>query len=129
MTLPSIGGGQQLGNGSGEVVMGYQGTPVAKTAAATLTAAELTNGIITYTGAAANLTLPTVATLETLLTNARDNSYFDFSVIDLAGAGVPTIVTNTGWTLVGNMAIAAGEGERFRARKTGTGTWTLYRIG
>lgn len=127
--LATLGGGQQLGNGSTETVLAVQATPVAKTAAATLTAAELTNGIITYTGATADITLPTVALLEALLTNAKNDSCFEFIVLDLNGAGRPTIVTATGWTLVSSMAVAANVGARFRARKTGVGTWTLYRMG
>lgn len=127
--LASIGGGQQVGTGNAEVMLDIQSAPVAKTAAATLTAAELTNGIITFTaGAAANLTLPTVAALETLVSAAKADSCFDFSIIDLGGVGQATVVTNTGWTLVGSMAVTANQGVRFRARKTGASAWTLYRI-
>ena len=128
-TLPGVGGGQQIGDGNTEVRLMTQGTPVAKTAAATLTAAELTNGLITYTGAAANLTLPTVTTLEALVTAAKVDSCFDFSLIDLGGAGQPTIVTNTGWTLVGDMSPGGSQAQRYRARKTGDSAWTLYNIG
>lgn len=129
MALPNIGGGRQIGDGNeSEINLGIQVAPTAKTAAATLTAAELTKGIITYNGATANLTLPTVANLEAALVNAKTNSCFDVTVIDLGGAGVATIVTNTGWTLVGSMATIANVGTQFRARKTGAAAWTLYRV-
>ena len=73
MALPNGAGGYQLGDGNlTEVTMGVQSTPVAKTAAATLTAAEITSGIITYTGAVANLTFPTVALTEALVSSAKD---------------------------------------------------------
>jgi hypothetical protein len=39
-----------------------------------------------------------------------------------------SVTTNTGWTLVGGMAQAITTSARFRARKTGTGAWTLYRL-
>lgn len=129
--LPIVGGGQQLTDGNSEIILGVQVTPTAKTAAATLTAAELQTGIITYTGAAANLTLPTVSDLEATVSNAKVNSSFDFIVLDLNGAGRATVVATagTGWTLVGSMATSANLAARFRARKTGTGAWTLYRVG
>lgn len=129
MTIATIGGGQQIGNGNtADPLLYSQAAPVAKTAAATLTAAEITSGLISYTGSAANLTLPLATDLDTLLSGAKTDSYFDFWVIDLAGAGRATIVTNTGWTLVGTMASLSGLGVQFRARKTGVGTWTLYRL-
>jgi hypothetical protein len=113
----------------GEVVFVPQTTPVAKTAAAVLTAAELANGLITYNGAAANLTLPTVALLEASLSNAEANDSFEFVVLDLGGAGRPTIITSTGWTLVGSMVnTAASLPATYRARKTADGAWTLYRV-
>lgn len=134
MTLAAIGGGQMLGNGSAEPMLFNQGAPTAKTAAATLTAAEIAAGFLTYTGAAANLTLPTVADLEAYLTMAqRKDLAFEFAVLDLAGAGRATIVTNTGWTLAGSMATTSNTCARFLARKTSnpgeTAAWTLYRFG
>jgi hypothetical protein len=66
--------------------------------------------------------------MDTLFSNAKPSSAFDFSVINLSGANIGTIATNTGWTLVGGMAVAVSYSGRFRARKTGTGTWTLYRL-
>jgi hypothetical protein len=44
--------------------------------------------------------------------------------------GVGTLTVNTGWTLVGSgLTTASGFGAIFRARKTGDGTYTCYRIG
>jgi hypothetical protein len=75
-----------------------------------------------------------VATLEAALPSAdKAGVAFDFSVVNVDGSssGVITLVTNTGWTLVGLMTVVAtaGTAQMFRARKTGSGTWTLYRIG
>ena len=129
MALPNGAGGYQLGDGNlTEVTLGVQGAPVAKTAAAVLTAAELTSGIITYTGAVANLTLPTTALTEALVTSAKDNSCFDVVIINIGGTNTVSVVGGTGWSTVGSLAIAAGVSARFLARKTGDLTWTLYRI-
>lgn len=128
--LPISGKGFQVGLGlSTEPILGVQPTPTAKTAAATLTAAELMTGIITYTGAAANLTLPTVTLLEDLIGEVKNDTSFEFSLIDLGGAGQPTIVVGTGWTLVGDVSPASGTAQKYRARKTAAGAWTLYQIG
>jgi len=129
MALPNGAGGYQLGDGNlTEVVMDVQSTPVAKTAAAVLTAAELTSGIITYTGAVANLTLPTVALTEALVSSAKDNSSFDVVIINTGATNAATVVVGTGWTIVGAAAVSAATSAQFRARKTGDLAWTLYRI-
>ena len=129
MPLPNGAGGYQLGDGNlTEVTMDVQGTPVAKTAAAVLTAAELTSGIITYTGAVANLTLPTVALTEALVSSAKDNSSFEVVIINIGATNAATVVVGTGWTIVGAAAVAAGTSGQFRARKTGDLAWTLYRV-
>ena len=137
MTLPSIGGGRQVGDGNiNEVVLGTQSTPATATSTATLTIAQLVTGIVLGSpgSSAATYTLPTVALTEALLVNAKVNSSFDFSVtnVDGSGSGVITVAATagTGWTIVGLATVAATAGTtgRFRARKTGTGTWTLYRL-
>ena len=127
-TLPNGAGGYQLGDGNlTEVTIGVQAAPTSKAAAATLTAAELTNGIIIYTGATASLTLPTVADTEALVSSAKNNSSFDVNFIN-TGAGTLTIAAGTGWTLVGTVTSATVTSAAWRARKTGDGAWSLYRI-
>ena len=129
MALPNGGGGYQLGDGNlSEVTLGVQSTPVAKTAAAVLTAAELTNGIVTYSGAVANITLPTVALTEALVSSAKVNSSFDFSIINIGGTNTATVVAGTGWTLVGVVTVLALVSSSWRAVKTGDGTWSAYRL-
>jgi len=138
MALPSIGGGRQVGDGNiNEPVLGACPAPATATGDATLTAAQLTNGIILGSpgSSAAAYTLPTVAALETYLGNAtKVGSCFDFTSgnVDGSGSGVITITTNTGWTITsqGLMTIAAtaGTAQSYRARKTGDGTWRLYRL-
>jgi len=135
MALPNGAGGYQLGDGNiSEVQISTQAAPATATATATLTAAQLANGIIlgSPSSSAASYTLPTVADVEALVSSAKVNSSFDFSVVNVdgSGGGVITLVTNTGWTLVGLMTVVAtaGTAQAFRARKTGDGSWTLYRI-
>ena len=129
MAIANGAGGYQVGDGNlSEVTLGTQTTPVAKTAAATLTAAELTNGIITYTGAAVAITLPTVADTEALVSSAKVNSSFDFSIINTGATNAATLTVGTGWTLVGVAAVSAVTSSTWRARKTGDGSWTAYRL-
>jgi uncharacterized protein YjdB len=130
MAIPNGSGGYQVGDGNqGEVILAPQGAPAAYTAAAApLLSQDLAGGLITYnSGSGANLQLPTVANLEAVASSANNDTAFDFSVIAL-GAGTATVTTNTGWTLVGSMAAATTVSGRFRARKTGDLSWTLYRI-
>jgi hypothetical protein len=127
MALPNGAGGYQLGDGNlNEVLLGVTSV-LAKTAAATLTAAELSNDVITYNGATANLTLPLATDLDNTVSSAKVNSSFQFNVVN-TGSNTATIVTNTGWTLVGSMAVATTVSGQFLAVKTGTGAWSLYRI-
>jgi len=128
MALPNGGGGYQVGDGNlSQVLLEIQVAPVSKSAAATLTAAELINGIVQYTGASASITFPTVADTEVLVSSAKVNSAFDINFIN-TGAGTLTIAAGTGWTLVGTVTSATLTSAAWRARKTGDGTWTAYRI-
>jgi hypothetical protein len=130
MALPNGAGGYQLGDGNvGEAQLFVQGAPTALTAAATLTAAQLANGLFTYTGAAVNLTLPTVALVEADISSAsKVNAAFDFTIVNTGATNAATLVVGTGWTIVGAAAVAAATSGQFRARKTGDGAWTAYRI-
>jgi hypothetical protein len=130
--LPNGGGGYQIGTGNAsEAQLIVQGAPTALTAAATATVAQLVNGLFTFNGTAGNLTLPTVAELEAGIPNAtRVDIAFDFHIINIdATTDDVTVAAGTGWTLVGNMVVTETTSGHFRARKTGVGTWTLYRIG
>jgi hypothetical protein len=96
-----------------------------------MTTAQLANGLFVFNGTAGNLTLPTVAQVEADISSAsKVNAAFDFFVINAdATTDVVTLATGTGWTIVGAAAVAAATSAHFRARKTGDGTWTAYRIG
>lgn len=135
MALPNGAGGYQIGDGNtNEVQLTIQPAPPTATVTATLTAAQITGGILLGSPgtSAAAYTLPAVTTLESTVSSAKVNSAFDFSVcnVDGSSSGVITMTAGTGWTIVGLATIAATAGTTgsFRARKTGDGTWTLYRL-
>jgi hypothetical protein len=129
MALPNGAGGYQIGDGNlGEVILGTQQAPVAKTAAATLTAAELATGIITYTGAAVNLTMPLGTDLDAAFSSMKVNSSFDFHIINIGGTNAATVTANTGVTLVGVAAVSANTACNWRVRKTADATYVAYRI-
>ena len=133
MALPNGSGGYQIGDGNnGEPLFFPQVAPLALTAAATASPAELVAGLFTFNGTAGNLTLPTVALLEAAYPSMseKNDSAFDFFVIniDASGSDAITVAVGTGWTLVGAGAVSAGTSAHFRCRKTGVGAWTVYRI-
>jgi len=131
MALPNGAGGYQLGDGNvGEAQLFVQGAPTAVAAAATMTTAELANGLFVFNGAAGSLTLPTVAQVEADISSAsKVNAAFDFVIINAdATTDDVTLAAGTGWTIVGNAVVVEATSAQFRARKTGDGTWTAYRI-
>ncbi len=132
MALPNGSGGYQVGDGNnGEPWFFPQVAPLALTAGATASPAELVSGLFTFNGTAGNLVLPTVALLEAAYPSMseKNDSAFDFFVINIdAGADAITVAVGTGWTLVGAGAVSAGTSGHFRCRKTGVGAWTVYRI-
>jgi hypothetical protein len=140
MALPNGAGGYQIGDGNlTEVQMNTQATPATATVTATLTTAQLLNGIIlgTPTTTAAAYTLPLATDLDAVVSSAKVGSSFEFVVINTngSGAGVITITTNTGWSIgtsgsQGLMTVTtAGTAQNYRAVKTGDAAWSLYRVG
>lgn len=132
MALPNGTGGYQLGDGTAnEALMFYQGAPTAIAAAAVMTVAQLQNGLFVFDGAAGDLTLPTVADLEAGMPSAtKVGVAFDFYIVNIdGGADDVTLKESTGWTIVGVAKVDNATSGHFRARKTGDGTWTAYRLG
>ena len=132
MAIPSVGGGYQIGDGNiNETPLGIQPAPQTATSTATLTAAQITGGILVgdTTTTAATYTLPTVTLLEAQLTNAKVNSSFDLAIVNVGtSSGTITMAVGTGWTITGLATVTYTTSATFRARKTGTGAWTLYRL-
>lgn len=128
MAFPSTGNGYQNTDGNvNEITLSIQGAPATVSAAGTLTAAQLLTGLIVASGTPGTQTLPTVALLEAALPNVKVDSGFNLNLINTAGS-TATVATGTGWTIVGTATAATVTSAAFRARKTGDGAWTLYRI-
>jgi hypothetical protein len=104
-----------------------QPTPATYAAAATLTIADLKTGIITYTGTAATLTLPTGTATEVGFGAIYTNMAFEWSVIN-TGAGICTIGAGTNHTIVGSATVAIGASARFTSRRTASLTFVSYRL-
>jgi hypothetical protein len=139
MALPTIGGGQQIGDGNlNEVLLGFNAAPQTATATATLTVTQIINGLLvgSPSTSAASYTLPTAALIDATLTNAKVGSTFDLTIVNLGtSSGLITVVVGTGITAVGNLVIAitgsaagVGGAAQFRFRKTGDAAYTVYRI-
>ena len=136
MALPKSGGGYQLGDGNiDEPIIDLIPEPVSIAATATLTAAQVLNGLILANSgvtAQQTYTLPTVANLEAALSNSdRVGTSFTFRVVILGtSSGTAVIAAGTGWTVSGSltMTIPVTTGAMFVARKSAAGAWTLYRV-
>ena len=136
MALPNGGGGYQIGDGNlNEPLIDAIPAPVSVTATATLTSAQVLNGLILANSgvtSAQTYTLPTVALLEADLTNSdKVGTSFTFRVVNLGtSSGTAIIAAGTGWTITGSltMTIPVTTGATLVARKTGAGAWVLYRV-
>ncbi len=136
MALPNGAGGYQVGDGNvNDPFIDLTAEPISITATATLTPAQVLNGLILANSgitAAQTYTLPTVADLEAVLVNSdRIGTTFSFKLVNL-GTSLATaaIAAGTGWTVSGSltMTIPIGVGAELLARKTAAGAWTLYRV-
>jgi hypothetical protein len=139
MALPNSGGGYQFTDGNtNEIVMGVQAAPQTATATATLTAAQITGGLLVATAGtgAVSYTMPTAAAIDAVFVNSKVNSTFDLKVVNLGtSSGIVTMIVGTGITAVGNLLVAitgsaagVGGAAQFLFRKTGDAAYTVYRI-
>jgi len=134
MAIPNGGGGQQIGAGNpAETLMGRLAAPQTATSTATLTAAQVTGNwlVANPSTSAATYTLPTGALIDAAVPNASVGSTFDLYVVNTGTtSGTVTLATATGITDGGNafVAVAITSSALFRFRKTGDGTWTVYKV-
>ena len=134
MALPSIGGGRQLGDGNtNELILGTQAAPATATSTATLTAAQVTSGMLVAnpSTSAATYTLPTGAQIDAVMTNAKVNSTFGLAIVNIGtSSGTVTLSMGTGLTDGGNAAVAVAitSSALFRFRRTGDNAWTVYKV-
>jgi len=136
MALPNGGGGYQVGDGNlNEPLIDAIPLPISITAAATLTPAQVLNGVFLANSGVTTTqtyTLPTVALLEATLSNSEKvGTSFMFRVVNLGtSSGTAVIAAGTGWTVSGSltMTIPVTTGAAMLARKSAEGAWTLYRV-
>jgi hypothetical protein len=135
MALPNGAGGYQVGAGNRqETIMGAMAAPQTATATATLTAAQIVNQMLVAnpSATAATYTLPTGALIDAAVPNATVGSTFDLSIVNIGtDSGAVTLAVSTGVTNGGNalVALAVATSGLFRFRKTGDGTYVVYRLG
>jgi hypothetical protein len=133
MALPNGAGGYQVGDGNlSELVMGYAAAPQTATSTATLTAAQVTGGMLVAnpSTSAATYTLPTAAAIDAVVTSAKVGSTFQLSLVNTGtSSGAVTLATATGLTDGGNafVAVAVTSSAVFTFRKTGDAAWTVYK--
>jgi hypothetical protein len=135
--IPNGDGGYQIGTGNiNEADFVNTSAPISIAASATLTAAQVLNGLILansgVSSGAQTYVLPTVADFEAAFPSAvKVGATYQFNLVNL-GTGTATAIVSagTGWTVTGSltMTIPITTGATLVARKTGTGTWTLYRV-
>lgn len=135
MALASSGAGYQVGDGNlNEVRMGAMNAPNTATSTATLTTTQLLGGILLGSPgtSAATYTTPTGTQIDAVLSNAKMGSTFDLVIqnVDGSSSGVITLAGGTGVTISGlaTVAATAGTANRWIFRKTGTATYTAYRV-
>jgi hypothetical protein len=137
MAFPNGAGGYQVGDGNlNELIIGYQAAPLSAAATATLTAAQVTAGILLVGSgatAAQTYTLPSATLIDAILTSAKVGSTFDLFVVNLgtsSGTGALAMGTGTGFTDGGNatVALAITSSALFRFRKTADNAYTVYKI-
>jgi hypothetical protein len=136
MAIPNGAGGYQVGDGNvSDPLIDLTAEPISITATATLTPAQVLNGLILANSgitSAQTYTLPTVSDLEAVLVNSeRIGTTFSFKLVNLGtSSGTAIVAAGTGWTVSGSltMTIPVTTGAELLARKTAAGAWTLYRV-
>jgi hypothetical protein len=106
-----------------------QDAPVAANTTATLTAANIQNGIVTSdtTAAGVDLTLPTGTDMDTAFVGNYVNQTVHWSVIN-TGTNAAALLAGADHTIVGAAVVATGTSGRFATRRTAANTWVSYRI-
>ena len=137
MAFPNGAGGYQIGSGNlSEVILGYENTPLSVDATATLSAAQVTSGILLVgSGAttAQTYTLPSAALIEAVVSSAKVGSTFDLFVVNLgtsSGTAALAMGTGTGFSNGGNATttVAVTTSAMYRFRKTGDNAYSVYKV-
>lgn len=135
MALPNGAGGYQLGDGNlNEITLEYAAAPQTATTTATLTAAQITGGMLVAnpgSGSAATYTLPTAASVDAIVSSAKVGSTFDLNLINIGtSSGTAVLALGSGFTDGGNAltTVAVTSSALYRFRKTGDAAYTVYKV-
>ena len=134
MAIPNGAGGYQLGDGNrNELRLGYSAAAQTATSTATLTAAQITGGVLVAnpSTSAATYTLPSGTDIDAVVTSATVGSTFDLAIVNTGtSSGTVTLSLGTGLTDGGNatVAIAITSSALFRFRKTADGAYSVTKI-
>lgn len=137
MAFPNGAGGYQVGDGNlSELTLGYGAAPLSVAATATLTAAQVTAGMLLVGSgatAAQTYTLPAASLIDAVVTSAKPGSTFDLNVINLgtsSGTAALAMGTGTGFSDGGNATttVAITSSAMFRFRSAGDGAWVVYKV-
>lgn len=134
MAIPNGAGGYQLGDGNrNELRLGYSAAAQTATSTATLTAAQITGGVLVAnpSTSAATYTLPSGTDIDNVVTSATVGSTFDLAIVNIGtSSGTVTLSLGTGLTDGGNatVAIAITSSALFRFRKTADGAYSVTKI-
>jgi hypothetical protein len=122
------------GSGGSGSVTSITTAPTAVNTSATLATADMLNGIVTSTTAAAvAATLPSGTAIDAAFVSitgftASTNQSWEWSVINTGGTNSVTVTGVASHTTVGNMVVGPGVSGRFTTRKTASATYVTYRI-
>ena len=134
MAIPNGAGGYQLGDGNrNELRLGYSAAAQTATSTATLTAAQVTGGVLVAnpSTSAATYTLPSGSDIDAVVTSATVGSTFDLAIVNTGtSSGTVTLSLGTGLTDGGNAVVAVGttSSALFRFRKTADGAYSVTKI-
>ena len=132
MALPNGAGGYQLGDGNlTEVVLGVT-SPVALTGDTTLSAAQMSRGVVSCNkGSDAGLTVTTAtgADIDAGMPSAKIGSSFELTINNANDSGSSSTVTvsaGTGVTLYGTGTVPRNGANTYRFVRTAEATWAAY---
>ena len=133
LTIQSVNASDQITISTGALIvtaplLQYSPAPTVKSAAATLTAAEVAAGIVNTTGTTYTVTLPTGTALDTYFAPASTDVGFDFYIINTASGTVTVAIGASGMTSLGTLTVSTAASAHFRLQRTAANTYVLYRI-
>jgi hypothetical protein len=133
MALPNGAGGYQVGAGNlNEAVLGVQTIPATLTGDTTLTADQVSFGLVVCnkgSDATLTVTLPTAASLDVAIPNAKIGSSFELTICNNNNAGASSTVpvtAGTGITIFGSVTVGRFSAHTYRFVRTGDAAYSAF---